>query len=242
MSSTLTYSTTASSGITLYRITSLAFKSGVPSTHSRVVNGLGALRSRTGARYNYPGVRTVYLTEDLITCLAEKMFYFHREVLRGLDLSHHLGVIPPFQQTFVLWEVVLKSKVSNVADLHSLPQFTYFNIFPSLPLNPSQDYEHLKDRRAHIQSLSYDGLRVGSSRNISHGKLVVLFDDQSSNVASITPHDIDFRLIADPGTPPHDFVNQTTQILDFTAGEVSSPTLALPGVAHSGWYRVQFNH
>jgi hypothetical protein len=170
------------------------------------------------------------------------MFYFHREVLRGLDLSHHLGVIPPFQQTFVLWEVVLKSKVSNVADLHSLPQFTYFNIFPSLPLNPSQDYEHLKDRRAHIQSLSYDGLRVGSSRNISHGKLVVLFDDQSSNVASITPHDIDFRLIADPGTPPHDFVNQTTQILDFTAGEVSSPTLALPGVAHSGWYRVQFNH
>ena len=215
MSSRLTYSTTVSSGITLYRITSLAFKSGGPSTYSRVVNGLGAVRSRTGARYNYPGVPTVYFTEDLITCLAEKMFYFHREVLRGLDLSHILGVIPPFQQTFVLWEVVLTSPVPNVADLTSFPQFTYFSMFPTLPLNPSQDYDHLKDRRAHIQSLHYDGLRVGSSRDISHGKLVVLFNDQSSNVASITPHDIKFRLTTDPTTPPHNFVNHTNQILDF---------------------------
>jgi hypothetical protein len=198
--------------------------------------------SRTGARYNYPGVRTVYLTQDLKTCLAEKMFYFQREVIRALDLSHILGVIPPFRQTFVLWEVVLKSAVTNVADLTSLSKTTSFGIFPSLPPNPSQDYDHLKDRRAYIQSLGYNGILVGSSRDTSGGNLVVLFDDQSSNLLSITPHDIEFRLI-ESGSLSIPFITHAMQILDFTAGEVSSSSIALGGGPISpAWQRVPFNH
>ncbi len=45
----------------------------------------------------------MYLTEDPITCFAEKMFYFQREVLTALDGLHrpHSPGIPPFSKTFV---------------------------------------------------------------------------------------------------------------------------------------------
>src|SRR4051794_4900675 len=72
-------------GVSYYRITSLAFRTKSSRHHPKVVNGEGAVRSRHGARYNYPGARAVYLAEDPLTCLAEKMFYSHREVLTGLD-------------------------------------------------------------------------------------------------------------------------------------------------------------
>src|SRR5205085_11017734 len=110
---------TVAAGTPYYRITSKAFLTPNAAYHPNVVNGMGAIRSRHGARYNYPGVRAVYLAEDLPTCLAEKMFYFHREVLTGLD-SLHLPlapVLPPFQQPFVLWEVVLRGPVAHVLDL-----------------------------------------------------------------------------------------------------------------------------
>ena len=98
-------STTIASGKTFYRITSLIFSAGAPPTYPAVVNGQGARKSRYGARYNHPGVVTVYLTEDLKTCFAEKMFYFQRDVVQGIDNLHPLTSIPPFQQTFALWEI-----------------------------------------------------------------------------------------------------------------------------------------
>src|SRR5690348_17264611 len=97
---------TVAAGVSYYRITSVGFRTASSKHHARVVNGEGAVRSRHGARYNYPGVRTVYLAEDPRTCLAEKMFYFQREVLTALD-GLHLPLspgIPPFSQTFVLWD------------------------------------------------------------------------------------------------------------------------------------------
>src|SRR5438132_11958634 len=106
-------------GVSYYRITSLSFRTASSKHHAKVVNGEGAVRSRHGARYNYPGARSVYLTEDPPTCLAEKMFYFQREVLTALHgppLPHSPG-IPPFSQKFVLWDVVLRTPVTNVFDL-----------------------------------------------------------------------------------------------------------------------------
>src|SRR6516164_1750794 len=91
---------TVAAGVNYYRITSLAFRTSSNKHHPKVVNGDGAVRSRHGARYNYPGARSVYLTEDVPSCLAEKMFYFQREVLTALDALHlsHFPVIPPFTQ------------------------------------------------------------------------------------------------------------------------------------------------
>src|SRR6476619_6976223 len=109
---------TVPAGVSLYRITSRTFWTASARHHRKVVNGEGAVRSRHGARYNYPGVRTVYLAEDPLACLAEKMFYFHREVLTGLDSLHLMPgpVVPPFLQTFVLWDVVLRvNGVNGVA-------------------------------------------------------------------------------------------------------------------------------
>ena len=43
------------------------------------------------------------------------MFYFHREVLTGLD-SLHLAVaavVPPFLQCFVIWDVMLRNPVAD---------------------------------------------------------------------------------------------------------------------------------
>ncbi len=236
---------TVAAGISYYRITSPAFLTASVTHHKKVVNGAGAVRSRHGARYNYPGVRTVYLAEDVPVCLAEKMFYFHREVLTGLD-SLHLPlapVVPPFQQPFVLWDVVLRNPVANVFDL-TPANAPAAGVYPSLMLNPSQDYWHLKDRRAEIQASGYTGLRAPSTRTTTAGNMVVLFDDQSGNVASITPYEVEFRLLTPAGAP---FASHATDPFDYIAGEVcvlprGPAPLPPPLMAYGAWSRVQFNH
>ncbi|HEY0320413.1 MAG TPA: RES family NAD+ phosphorylase [Pyrinomonadaceae bacterium] len=233
--------TTVLSGQTYYRITSVAYKTSGPMFYRRIVNGRGAVKSLHGARYNFPGAVTVYLADDLETCLAEKMFYFHREVVKGIDLSHLIGVLPPFEQSFILWEIELTQEVEDVFDLTIPGAHSYFNIFPSLPLNPSQDYEHLKKSRAVIENSDYKGIKVESSRVTTGGNLIVLFEDQSSNVQSITPYEIKYRLITTAGTP---FYNHATEILDFTAGDVMITDSSLPsgGGGFKNWRRVDFNH
>jgi hypothetical protein len=209
---------TVPAGVSYYRMTSQALRTTSARYHKNVVNGVGAVRSRHGARYNYPGVRTVYLAENVPVCLAEKMFYFHREVLTALD-SLHLPLapmVPPFQQTFVLWDVVLHNPIANVFDL-TVANAPAASVFPCLLLNPSQDYWHLKDRRADIQTSGYRGLRGPSTRATLPGNMVVLFDDQSGNVASITPYDAEFRLLTPAATP---FASHATDRLDYLTGEV----------------------
>jgi RES domain len=233
-------STTIASGQLFYRITSVAYSVGPRAKHRRVVNGEGAIKNRKGARYNYPGARTVYLAQDLETCFAERMFYVHRQILRALDRPPDSTTPPPFQLLFTLWTVSFNHPITDVADLTKLGALNYFFIFPSLTLNPSQDYLHLKDRRAEIESQGYSGLIVGSSRAVKRGNLVVLFEDQSFNVQNIIPHEVEFRLIDENGDPFH---NHATQLLDFTAGEVRFTGAVPPdGAAYRDWQRVDFNH
>jgi hypothetical protein len=234
------------SGVSYYRITSLAFRTRSAAHHKKVVNGEGAVRSRHGARYNYPGVRSVYLADTPLTCYAERMFYFHREVLTGLDGLHlaSVPIVPPFHQRFILWDVVLRAPVADVFDL-SVANAPAAGVFPCLMLNPSQDYLHLKDRRAAIQSAGYLGLRAPSARAAIPGNLVVLFDDQSGNMASMTPYEVEFRMVTPAGVP---FASHAADQLDYLAGEIrvipphgaAAPPAAI--AASSAWQRVQFNH
>jgi hypothetical protein len=107
------------------------------------------------------------------------------------------------------------------------------NIFPSLMVNPSQDYEHLKQRRGDIQSHGYKGLRAPSSRARRGGNLIILFDDQSSHVHSILPYAVEFWLIAVHGAP---FINHAQDLLDFTAGEVRMPwTQPAGALTYQNW-------
>src|SRR5262249_15074101 len=116
-----------------------------------------------------------------------------------------------------------------------------------LMLNPSQDYEHLKDRRAIIQSNGYRGLRAPASRVRGPGEMGVLFQDQSPNGQSIILYEGEFRLIT-PGDPPAPFTNHAADLLDFTAGEVRvrpspGPQGPHPALAvYQDWTRVEFNH
>lgn len=235
-------------GVSHYRITSRGFRTASARHHAKVVNGQGAVRSRHGARYNYPGVLTVYLTEDVPTCLAEKMFYFQREIITALDGLHlpHSPGIPPFSQRFVLWDVVLRAPVVDVYDLTA--HAAAAGAFPCLMLNPSQDYYHLKDRRTDIAAAGYRGLRAPSARAVRAGNMVVLFNDQSKNLTSITPYDVEFRLIQ-PGHPPTvAFASHVADRLDYVAGEVrvlAPPApAALPAALapFAAWTVVQFNH
>jgi hypothetical protein len=238
---------TIPAGASYFRITSLAFRTVNTRHYTKVVNGEGAVQSRHGARYNHPGVRSVYLTENPITCFSEKMFYFHREVLTGLDSQHlvRIPVIPPFLQRFVLWHVILKKSIANIFDL-SITNASAAGVFPCLLLNPSQDYAHLKDRRAAIQHAGYLGLRAPSTRVTGIGNMVVLFGDQSKNVRAIDPYEVEFRLITQ-GPPSAQFANHATDLLDYLAGEVRvliPASAALPAVLtpFSAWTRVPFNH
>jgi RES domain-containing protein len=239
-------STTIAAGRPHYRVTALTYRSGHRVQQKDVVNGKGALHQGHGARYNHPGVQTVYLAEDPLTCFAERMFYFHREALTMLDLFHLTGDFPAFQEIRILWEIVFKKDVPGVFDL-SLANASAMNVYPSLMLNPSQDYNHLKDRRAAIQSNGYQGLRAPSSRVRGTGHMVVLFHDQSQNVQSISPHEVEFRLIT-ASDPPAPFTNHATDLLDFAAGEVRVVPGAIPHPPHPAlnaygdWMRVEFNH
>ncbi len=98
-------------------------------------------------------------------------------------------------------------------------------IFPSLIVNPSQDYNHLKDGRAAIEHNGYSGLRAPSGRVKGAGNIVVLFNDQSGNVQSITP-----------------FTNHAAEVLDFAAGEVKLAGTPLGIAAYANWHRIEFHH
>src|SRR5438046_7901511 len=90
-----------------YRITAVSFNTPNPAHHKKVVNGMGARKSHAGARYNYGGVLTVYLADSAQTCVAEKMFYFQREIVRRLDALHqplNPGV-PAVSGTFTLCDI-----------------------------------------------------------------------------------------------------------------------------------------
>ena len=231
-------------GVSYYRITSPGFRTASAKHHAKVVNGGGAVRSRHGARYNYPGVRSVYLTEDPATCIAEKLFYFQREVLTALDVLHlplSPGV-PGFSQRFVIWDLVLRTSVANVCDLST--HAAAAGAFPSLLLNPSQDYYHLKDRRADIQASGYRGLRAPSTRVVGTGNMIVLFDDQSKNVRKIKPYEIEIRLIIPVHPPAVPFVSHITDRLDYLACEVRIVSKPLPAALKpfAAWTIVPFHH
>jgi hypothetical protein len=159
---------TIPAGTPSYRITDVSFRTARTSLHKNVVNGQGARKSRQGARSNYPGVTTVYLAEDIAACFAERMFYFHREVLTAMDRFHQTGVLPPFVQTFVLWEILFKTALPDVFELNVV-NAPAMQVFPALIVNPSQDYNHLKDARAAIEHHGYNGLRAPSSRSRAGG-------------------------------------------------------------------------
>jgi hypothetical protein len=182
----------------------------------------------------------VYLADNLDACFAERMFYFHREVLTAMDRFHLTGVLPPFIQTFVLWGIVLQTPIANIFNL-TPGNAPAMQIFPSLISNPSQDYNHLKDGRAAIEHNGYSGLRAPSSRVKSAGNMVVLFNDQSRNVQSITPYTVEFRLVT-AGRPALPFTNHATEVLDFTAGEVKLTGSPLGIATYAKWHRIEFHH
>jgi hypothetical protein len=232
---------TIPAGIPLYRITAVSFHTSNPVHHRKVVNGMGARKSHRGARYNFGGALTVYLADTVENCFAERMFYFQREVIRRLDALHQplSGGVPAFSQTFTLWDIRLKRAIPDVC--HLTPgTASAVGVFPSLMVSPSQDYEHLKERRAFIESNGYRGIWAPSSRSTTGGEIIVLFDDQSKNV-DLHPYTVEFRLVTSPPAVP--FANHTTQVLDFAAGEVRFVGPAPPALGgHAGWTPVSFRH
>jgi hypothetical protein len=147
--------------------------------------------------------------------------------------------VPPFSASFTLWEIRLKNVIPDVCHLTQAGA-SAVGVFPSLMLNPSQDYEHLKDRRAFIESNGYNGIKAPSSRSVTSGELVVLFDDQSKNV-DLIPYTVEFRLVTRAPVMP--FSNHLTQVLDFTRGEVQFVGGMPSGLAgYAGWTTVSFNH
>jgi hypothetical protein len=217
-----------------YRITSRSLLTSDSRYHKRVVNGQGAVKSAKGARYNYPGVVTVYLTDDKETAFAEKMFYFHREILKQIDGAHISGIpLPPFSKHYVLWQIEFRQDIDNVVNLcgHS----SAVNVLPSMMHNPSNDYYHLKQKRAELESIGYQGLIAPSSRSKHGGKMIVLFEDQSNNIYTIGKNIIEFRLVDQHGGP---LANISSQLVDFEAGEVNVYAAGKP----TRWQRIEFNH
>jgi hypothetical protein len=147
----------------------------------------------------------------------------------------------------VLWDIVFRKPVPNVFDL-SIANAPAAGVFPCLLHNPSQDYHHLKDRRADIQASGYQGLRAPSTRFVGPGNMVVLFDDQSKSLHTITRYEIEFRLIMPGPLPRPPFTSHITDELDYLAGEVRivapvAPAALPPALLRfAAWTVIPFNH
>jgi hypothetical protein len=238
----LAHSIVIPAGVPLYRVTSPSLWTKAKKHHRNVVNGRGSKANFFGGRYNYPGASAVYVTENVETCFAEMMFYFHRAYLPALD-AFHLGttpIVPVFTKSLVVWEILLKKDVAAIADL-TMGTAGHFGVYPAMMKNPSQDYWHLKDRRAHVEGAGYLGIRAPSSRCTKRGRMVVFFNSQSNNLASIAPYPIELSLIQPSGAP---FTNHAVHDLDFEAGNVVALANPMPRFLkpYAAPYRIQFHH
>lgn len=168
-------------------------------------------------------------------------------MLTALDISHIVpAAVPPFSQRAVLWDIQVKVAVPNVFDL-TVAIAPAAGVFPALLLNPSQDYHHLKDARATIPARRVQRPACPSTRAVTPGNMVVLFDDQSKNVQTITPYEIELRLIR-PGHPPAvAFATHATDPLDYEAAEVrvlppAGGPLPAALTPFAGWSIVRFHY
>jgi hypothetical protein len=140
----LVHSTVVSAGRPYYRITPPSYMTNNPAQHSQVVNGQGSVKNPHGARYSFPNALTVYLTETVPACLSEKLYYFHKEYLPKVDQLHksypgNPGIVPPFEQTFTLWEIAFKTDIPHVAEIDAASA-GHFGVYPCLLNSPSGDY------------------------------------------------------------------------------------------------------
>jgi hypothetical protein len=87
------------------------------------------------------------------------------------------------------------------------------------------------------------GLRARSCRSTSGtGAMVVLFDDQSTNIQAMNPYLIEFRLLT-PNLVP--FQNIGADLVAYTTGEVritGTPASPPEIQRYSNWRQVPFNH
>jgi hypothetical protein len=171
------------------------------------------------------------------------LLYFHKDTLRLLDL-HHIASwpIPPFVKSFILWEIGFQRDISAVFDMTQPGASSSRLVYRAFISSPYHDYWHLCQRRAEIEAAGYEGIRVTSARDSSGGNIIVLFNDQSGNVSTITPYELDFRLLTPLGTPFRDIINHE---LDFGRADVSmlSSSAALPTWAKSlSGKTLTFNH
>ena len=227
-------------GTPFYRITPQRFLTTDPSNHVKVVDGQGAMHSKTGGRYNNRLVVTVYLAEDLAPCFSERMHYFHREQMQLLDQAAGIGATLPFVSTSILWRLTFKHDLDDVLDLTVPGRAAAFGIIPSMLQSPHDYYKHLQTKREDIQQAGYRGMRVGSSRCKQSGNILVLFQDHSAAVDVVEPNVVEFSLITRAGQP---FLNHAADLLDYTAGHVRmwKVNAAPPPPTHQP-LRVEFNH
>lgn len=137
------------------------------------------------------------------------------------------ALAPSFTKIRMLWRIVFQQDIVNIADLN-MQNAGYFGVFPPMLTNPSQDYLHLKQRRADIQTQGYTGIRSPSSRSVNQGRILALFHNQAANVHAIDPVQVEFQLVQPSGTV---FNNHATQELDFEACQVRVTSNPVPGWA-----------
>jgi len=232
--------TSVDPGVAYYRFSSSLSYLGSPPHHD-IVNGEGGVQNSDGSRYAYPNVKTVYLADSVDTCLAERLFYFQRQVAAEMDVASMLGKVRAKTEISIyLWRIEFKNKIPNLADFTGTNASSY-GVVPALMHNPSQDYKHLQHCRAEVQRNKHDGLRAPSSRSRRGGEMYVLFSDQSSNVAKASYYEFRLRLIDGSGAPYQQFGNQ---VLDFNRAESKCTTRGkLPRElsSYKSWSIVEFN-
>jgi len=238
-----------------YRITSEKQKNNYDPDYNKIFNGLGALRNPLPSRYSLGNRLTVYLSDNIDSCIAEYAYYFLKQYLTKTDefiytnnlfnysnTSKHFAFFPHHESDeFILWCMKLKYPIGNIAVINNSTA-TSFGIYPTFTISPSHDYLHSGAVRDVIQNKGYKGLIAPSSRDVNNnsisinntnmGNIVVLFEDQSKNISSIEPYRIAFKLSQDNNKSFSDISRQSLnfntchiQIKPLSSGHFLRPPL-----------------
>jgi hypothetical protein len=167
---------TIESGTRLYRITSPSFVS-----KKFLLNGKGSMMGE--GRYHFINEPTSYSSDNVLLCIAEKLFHMNNAALKKLKNSSYGEFNGETSKKCIL--VVFKCKeINDLSNIRSKGALRKYNINPSTITHPDTIYRQLQTVSSNMRKNRKKGIISPSARH-SEGLSVAFFGDCTSSILDI---------------------------------------------------------
>lgn len=183
----------------LYRITSPTY-----ATKSTLLNGRGA--NSGDGRFHVIQQLTSYSADNVLICIAEKLFYMHYISLRKLSNNSY----PEFKREATKKHVLSVFKCENIQDfiyVESSVARQNYQLNPSTVTYPDRIYAPLQTAGNKMRRANKNGIMYPSARH-SQGLSVCFFGDQTNNIKSLEANiQLTLSLVSEDMTTLADDIN-----------------------------------